>query len=876
MTWKAAFGLLLTTVSSQAMAQAQTAADSQLEEIVVTGQRAALASAIEEERKADTVTNVITADDVGQFGDQNSAEALARLPGITIDRAEGEGRSVSLRGLPSSFTQVTVNGARVGTSDAGSSTANLDIIPTDLLGQIVVNKSTTPDLDGDTIGGSVELQSLSAFQPKRDMTVTARVEGSYNDYAGKWGPKGSVSATKRFAQDTIGVALSLSYFKRKVEGDDLRNEDGLLFITRNDPATGTPTRYNYPTEVNQRFEVGDRERFGATLNLEFRPSEGQEFWLRGQFSTLKDNDIRIQSQWQTARATGSEVQQISDTAGQFIDVRKRNQIFFQPTKDRLWTVSLGHRNQLGDWNVSSQADWSRSRWSQEDGVRGRFEIDDIGQRIEWSETGAFTEAFRDRTRPDPAVLANYRFSNLLFIEEERDDQIYSLKTDIQRDFGETSVKFGVKYRDREKSADKTEYNGNPSSVGLGTQTLANFSPLSQTPRFETFGPFPSLEEANTLFYNARDLLLAVPTFLRRDNSVASDYEINEDVLAGYAMATVQLSPAIKVIGGARIEKTYFDSTGYFFESNDDGIDAGGAPVTPELLPAVKRSYTDVLPSLLVRYEPTATILGRLSYSRGVKRPDFDEARNRIEVRFNPSDPSSIRRMVAGNPNLKALSAHQFDASLGWYPNRNTALSVALFHKDISDFFVEFLTNDITQTPIQLPAGVGTNFGSIITTLNGAKARVTGAEFSATHNLTYLPGLLSGLFFTGNITLATSKAEILQRPGEKFAFPGQADFTANVSGGWENDLLSVRYSVTHTGERLAGIGNELALDRYRKPYTQHDINVRVNITDQFQIYADAINIFEEKNSAYWQGVRTGVFEQIEDFGATYQVGIRAKF
>lgn len=872
---KSAFCLLLVTASSSALAQAQSTNEPAEEVIIVTGQRAALASAIEAERKADTVTNVITADDAAQFGDQNSAEALARLPGVTIDRAEGEGRSVSLRGLPSSFTQVTVNGARVGTSDAGSSTTNLDVIPTDLLGQIIVNKSTTPDLDGDTIGGSVELQSLSAFQAKKELTITARAEGSYNEYSGKWGPKASLAVTKRFADDTIGAAFSLSYFKRKVEGDDLRNEDGLLFITRND-ASGTPTRYNYPTEVNQRFEIGERERFGATLNLEFRPFDGQEFWLRGQFSTLKDEDIRIQSQWQTARATGSEVQVISDEGGQFIDVRQRNQIFFQPTTDRLWTASFGHRNQLGDWNISSQADWSRARWSQRDGVRGRFEIDDIGQRITWDESGAFTEAFRDRTRPDPAVLANYRFTNLLFIEEERDDQIISLKTDIRYDFGDNFFKFGAKYRDREKTADKTEYNGNPSSVGLGTRTLSDFAPLAQSPRFQTFGPFPALGDANTLFYDARDRLLSVPTFLRRDNSAASDFEINEDVLAGYAMASLQLSPAIKVIGGARVEKTFFESTGFFFESNDDGIDAGGQPVTPVFLAPVSRTYTDFLPSLLVRIEPTSTLLGRLSYSRGIKRPDFDEARNRIEVRFNPTDPSSIRRMVAGNPNLDALSAHQFDASLGWYPNRNTALSVALFHKDIRNFFVEFLTNDINQTAIILPAGVSTAFGSIETTINGAKARVTGAEFSVTHNLTYLPSLLSGLFVTGNITLAKSRAEILQRPGEQFPFPGQADFTANVSGGWENDLLSLRYSVTHTSDRLRGIGNELALDRYRKPYTQHDVNFRLNISDQFQIYADAINIFEEKNAAYWQGVRTGVFEQVEDFGATYQIGIRAKF
>ncbi len=869
MLWKTATGLLLAGISTSAFAQADTTAESDDNEIVITGQRAALNSAIAAERKADTVTNVITADDVGQFGDQNSAEALQRLPGVSIDRAEGEGRSVSLRGLPSTFTQVTVNGARIGTSEPGDTTTNLDVIPTDLLGQIIVNKSTTPDMDGDAIGGSVELQSLSAFQSRKNVT-TIRLEGSYNDYAGKWSPKGSVALTRRLANDTVGVAVSLSYFKRKIEGDDLRSEDPPLIINRGG------TDFIYPAEVNQRFEVGERERFGATLNLEFRPYEGQEFWLRGQFSTLKDDDIRIQSQWQTERATGSEVQLIDDMSGRFIDVRQRNQIFFQPTTDRLWTLSAGHRNVQGDWTISSQFDWSRARWSQVDGVRGRFEIDDIGQEIVWGEDFAVTTAFRDRTRPDPAVLANYRFSNLLFIEEERDDQIITGRFDLQYDFGDHFIKTGVKYRDRAKTADKTEYNGNPTAVGLGTTTLATIPLLDRQPRFQTFGPFPALAEARTLFFDARDRLLAVPTFQRQDNTVASDFDIGEDVLAGYIMGNFQLGDAVKLIGGARVEKTMFESGGFFFESDADGLDRTRNPLTPIRLGTVSRSYTDFLPSVLLRIEPTSRLLARLSYSRGVKRPDFDDASNRIQVRFDAAAPTTTRNMVAGNPNLQALSAHQFDAALSWYPTNNTAISIAAFHKEIRNFFVDFNTNNIAQTDIILPAGVATNFRNIETVINGAKARVTGVEIALTHNFSALPGLLSGLFVTGNVTLAKSRAEISQRPGERFPFPGQADFTGNVSAGWENDTFSMRYSVTHTGERLRGIGNIAAYDRFRQPYTQHDINVRVNITDAIQVYADAINIFEEKNTAYWRGIRTGLFERVEDFGATYQAGVRIKF
>ncbi|GIX18354.1 MAG: hypothetical protein KatS3mg120_0030 [Erythrobacter sp.] len=348
--------LLATAASAQEVATTAPAEG----EIIVSGQRGALNEAIQAERNAETLKNIVTADDVGQFGDQNSAEALQRLPGITIQRDEGEGRFVSIRGLPSSFTQVTVNGARVGTSDAGSTTVALDVVPSDLLGRIEVTKTYTADMDGDTIGGAVELKSLSAFDTADDLTAV-RIEGSMGEYAKTVGPKASFSLARKFFDDKLGVALTGSYFKRFIEGDDLRNEGGFQRLSRNGEV------FLYPREVNQRFEVGNRERFGGTLNIEYRPNDDTEYYLRTQLTRLEDEDIRIQSQWQTERATGSEVQEITEGSGRFIDVRLRNQTFFQPTTDRQFVITGGHRNTFGDVTWSSQADFSRSRWTQRDG-----------------------------------------------------------------------------------------------------------------------------------------------------------------------------------------------------------------------------------------------------------------------------------------------------------------------------------------------------------------------------------------------------------------------------------------------------------------------------------------------------------------------------
>ncbi len=130
-----------------------------------------------------------------------------------------------------------------------------------------------------------------------------------------------------------------------------------------------------------------------------------------------------------------------------------------------------------------------------------------------------------------------------------------------------------------------------------------------------------------------------------------------------------------------------------------------------------------------------------------------------------------------------------------------------------------------------------------------------------------------------MTLATSEAQVALRPGETFAFPGQADLTGNLSLGWENDAFSLRVAGTHTGERLQGLASSARKfeDRYRAAYSQLDINIRWNINDTFQIYADGINLTGAKEQRYHIGGGAGgIFERVQDFGSSYQVGVRARF
>lgn len=846
----------------------------EVDAVVVVGQRGAISRARAEERRSDNLTNVVSADSVGQFGDQNTAEALQRLPGVTIERNEGEGRFVSVRGLPSTFTQVTINGARVGTSEPGETTVGLDVVPSDLLGQIVVSKTYAPDMDGDTIGGSVELQSLSAFDQAKPV-LAFRLQGQLQEYADELGPTASASLARRFLDGQLGVGLTVSYSNRFINGDDLRNEFGLLSVTR-----GGQT-FLYPGEVNQRFEVGERERFGGTFNLEYRPTDTAKYYIRGQLSQLNDEDIRVQSLAQTERSTGTEIVAIADGSGTFNDVRLRNQTFFQPTEDRLGTISVGGENELGRFTLNYQADYSKSQWDQEDGVRGRFEIDDVQQILTFGEEDVFTRIRRESaTRPDPANLANYRFVNLLFIEEQRVDEIKGVRVDLRRDVTLGGlpgfVKGGLKLRQREKTADKSEFNGAPSRVGINT-SLADLPPLEERPVFGEFGPFGSLDSSRALFLRARDALLADPTFQRQDNTFASDFALTEDVTAYYLMGGIDFSDTLRLIGGLRVEQTEFASTGFFIETDANGLDAAGRPLTPIDLGGFDKSYTNYLPSGLLRWEPTPQLVVRAGYGRGLKRPDFEDSDGSQRVSFDtPANRLTTRQLTASNPFLEPLTADQYDASVAWYPNRNTVLQVTVFHKEIKDFFLDLTTTSLADTPLVLPAGVPTAFRRISTTINGGDARITGAEISYSQVFANLPGVFSGLFAEANLTIADSEAQVSFRPDETFPFPDQADSTGNVSLGYEDDRVSLRLSANYRGETLAGLSDDKIEDRFRASYTQYDLNVRFNVNERIQLYADGINLSGEKDVRFYRGDLVRFFERVQDFGSTYQVGVRATF
>lgn len=855
----------------------------ELDAVIVTGQRAAIRRAIGAERAADHLVNVVAAEDMGEFADQNVAESLQRVPGVTLNRSEGEGRSVSVRGLPSSFTPVTVDGVRLGTSNLDSTSVSLDAVANAQLDSIEVNKSTLPSQDADSIGGSIDLRTTSAFD--RGNQIQLRAEGIRIDEADTWGEQISGTLTRVSADERFGFAATLSHSSRPTGGYDVEADAGLDAMATDGDADANP-EYLRPDEITVAHETGERVRRNASFNLEFRPGDAHQLFLRGNWSQLEDNDVAYQDIWVIEEAEDDKIIEARPRGGTFDDVDLEKRVFFQDMRDRQTSLALGGRHEANVWWTGWQVDHARSRFDNPGAMRGRFRVREVLVDFDMSEDdlqlGA--QAGDDGDGGNPLDAGDYQFNQLLAYDEFRRDDITSARVDFGRAFDPfgrgADIAFGLRHRDRRKDNDRTEYTGSPSGEGYGGELEDLALSTLHTP-YGYDAIFPQRDAAHAFFSDARAYMLAnAPGYQRVDLSNAGDYDIEETVSAAYVQATLNPTDALRLIAGVRVERTRSSGRGWFTEFDGSGRGADGNAGSGEVLEMtpVEAAYTDLFPGLHAVWSADAKVIVRASWNRGTQRPDFTDRANRMRVQFETDDPSD-RDLFAGNPWLEPLIADQFDASIAWYPDADTVLQAAVFHKSIDNFFYDFSGDGavLADTPLRLPDGIDPVFTRINTVLNGDSASVQGIELSWQQAFTALPGWLSGVFVQANAVWADSEAALAVREGETLPLPGQRELVGNLSLGWENDRASARVAVNHQGDALVQVAGDAEEDVLALPMTTVDLNLRYALGDAVELHIDAVNLTGEAEVDTWRGDATG--HQLyarSDFGRSYRAGVRIRF
>jgi len=834
-------------------------------EILVVGQSANLASALSRKRANDGVSDVLTRDAIGQFPDQNVAESLRRLPGVNVLNDQGEGRFVSVRGLDPELNATSLNGVRLPAPESDVRSVALDVISSDIIESIEIKKSLTPDMDADTIGASIEIETTSAFDRKKDL-LTAKIEGSYNDYADNVSPKGSIDFATKLSDD-FGVSGGVSYYKRKFETDNVEadgwgDDDGLIF----------------PEEVNYRDYNVERERISANLNFDARLSDTTEIYLRGIYSQFDDQEYRRETSFKLEDAgqvsgSGTSVD-FSDTDPEEegngeISIQRSIKDRFETQKIR--SVVLGGETDTGTWKASYSASWAKSTEHDNGSIdpanfEQTFADNGLGVGFDFSDpriplytvTGP-TDDFYD---PQAYTLDDITLTAL----SESVDEEFAAKFDIGREFatgsGTFTVQAGAKGRWRDKSYNlEAEYWENEALTLADVLGEQNYG-------LTDISPVPNYGGARDIFFGNRDDFALNEVSTAFDSSV-EDYSITEDVMAGYLSGRWD-SAVLRVIGGVRYEHTKNEIVGNTVVMVE-GEDEDTVTVSPV---AYERDYDHWLPSLTIRYQPAPDVVLRAAGYRSLVRPKLSSLPPRFVVEENDDGE---REGKFGNPDLLPYEAWNLDASAEWYFSGNGAITAGVFYKDIKNFIVDTV-RECEGDEVCTWEGIGYHEAEI--PINGESAEVYGVELSVAQKFDMLPAPLDGLLMQANYTYtdATGLVPIDGDPADlrEITLPATSKHTANIALGYEKGPISLRVAGTYRDSYLDELGDTAGEDRLVDDHFQLDLSAKYRVSDNVQLFYEWVNVNNAKYFAYNNyGGRRNLY-QYEEYSWTMKFGARVNF
>ena len=833
------------TIEDNATARLDVVLGGSMDEIVVRGIRAGQASALNQQKSSDTIVRVVSADDIGALPDTNVAEAVQRVPGVFLERDQGEGRFIGIRGIDPNLNVTTINGLYVPSPESGARSVALDVIPADLLAALEISKTFTPDMDMSAVGGAVNVRSLSALDRQgRHFTVSA--EGGYNGLVEETSPKIAGSYTNIFG-DNFGLALAASWFDRDFGSDNIETDGGWP----NDLETVGGSTFQGAEEIEQRSYTVNRERIGFAANLDWRNERSQFYW-RNLYSEFSDQEYRMRNEFKFD--DGDAISGDSSSA------QWQDAVIEKSMKDRLEEQTIlssviGGEHSVNQWTVDYSYGYSFSQEEEPKRLDTTFAGEDLD--IGYSSVGQIPSLTAEAAAFDAAT---YQFDEFEYLDGDAEDEANTIKFnaryDIFNDSYNGDIKFGALYRTRDKNYDgETEIWGSINDVFMsdfGTPSprygLADFGPGVSPGDLRSY--FEANRDGGNLEIDDEDTLVA---------SALDDYDIGEDVTALYLMSSVDAGNW-RVVYGVRYEDTSFDARGQAILV--DEINGTG---DPELVAtSFAQDYDNFLPSINLRYE-SGDFVFRAAATQTLARPNFSELSPGGEITFEDDDGESVLEAEIGNPLLEPVEATNLDVSFEWYPGGVSVISAGVFYKRLENFIVVADVADAIDLA-QLVGNAQVDDAEVIQPINGDTANLLGIE------LGFVQQYDSGFYVSANGTYVDSEASYPDRDATT-VLPRTPELVLNGALGWENNDFGVRFAATYRDEALMGFEelDDPAFDVFQDTHLQLDLSARWNITDELQLSLAAINLTDEPYYSYFGSRQFNA--QYEEYGRTYTIGLR---
>jgi len=906
-------------MSGAAWAQTAPAVDdtTQVEEIVITGSFAAsLEDALKIKRNADTITDSVSASDIGNFPAVNVAEALQRVPGVSISREAGEGQFVSVRGLGPNFQFVTLNGSPIAynenirNSDQSGRQFQFRVIPADLVSAIVVAKAATADMIDGGIGSNIDIRTARALDV--DPFITARAFTHYEDRTEEHTPNGSISGAWRNADETFGIVAGVSYQTRKVQFDRFQH-----FGYTNRVIAGQTVAV--PNDVVLTLEREDRRRFSAMGGLQWKPSDTLSVTLDALYSNFNNviDEDRLSFEWggrsdfTTRFNAASAVVKNGVLYGGTMNGGRvnRNAEFSEQTHENT-SLRLAADWDVAGWTISPSLSWSEALSGLDTPLQridGRTADNPAGltYSFAYGDDPVGDRSIRSVTTNldllNPLSFPFYRYRIRPTNSEDTDTTaLIDFKRDLDASFGGLhfgDIQFGGQYTDRSRDYQRRDrvLTVRPGVVVNGTfqDQLLPSNVFDQT---IGNGPGPWVSYNRALFGKS----FYIPGEYDGSNPQSEDlvatgadlqqsYGVDEEIAALYGRTDFGFDLAqFPVTGnlGLRWVKTDTLVKGTLLTAET----VGGVITTVVTPKEYAGSYEEFLPNVNFNVELMPDLLLRLSASRTLTRPSLADLRtatvpnsslvsdvyDRGQIALDQAS-ASAKVGVGGNPELAPYTSINLDASLEWYFDDFGAFSVAVFHKDISDFI------GAIARPEQVVFGTdtgGTVTGELLITRpqNIGEAKISGIEFGFSYKLDM------GLGLAASATFTDSAGEIETAPGviTTAGLQGVSERSFSISPFFERGPFEAHLSYTFRSEFTANGNISPGSNAVTDPnsaivaadFGTVDLGASWKINPMFQVFVEGTNIFDDRQAVF-QGTEDRPY-QIHEYGRSFNFGLRASF
>ncbi|MEJ6979094.1 TonB-dependent receptor [Pedobacter sp. P351] len=868
-----------------------------LGQVTITGLRRSQITSINQKKQALNVSEVITANEAGRLPDINVAEATQRVSGVSIETDRGEGQFVSIRGIQPSLNNVTLNNTTLA-STRDSRATGLDLLPTEIISSIEVVKTTTPDMEGNAIGGTINVNTLSAFdksKPFVNIAVDGLIQTQQVDLSGfdntRAPFRGAVTAGKKFGKsEKFGVVGSANFFRRDFSASIL-DPDGWEF-----------SNYFYPNEIELQIEDIERDRLGLSADFEYRPSKNSSIYLKTLYTRTKE--VALNSEFEMTLQTSSAVVPTDQTAtsGRFARGSGELDQAFTDEIENLYSYSLGTKNHFGKWDLNVYGTFSKAKTFL-DNFDATFENPTA---TEPSLSSTYNTApFFFEINPDNTSVASdpeiYKLRALNFTDGLLNENIYEVSSDFKYDTNlgkaHAFIKFGGRYRDRAKVSDRSR---DSYDLSYGGVTVPHANGYSLTP-FHFPVSVPAQGGATPFVHgnvNKFKAFVDDPTNINNTSKLVfdklvtdqqlglNDFTNNETVTAGYVMGVLDFKK-LSIITGVRVE-----NTGTRSENASVSTFKGSANLSTTV---AKNNYTNFLPSVQLKYNATKNVITRASWTNTIGRPNYSDLSGATNLNYSEGPPQAGSTLPTytgsvslANPGLKPYASSNLDLALEYYIPNGGIIAIGGFYKRI-------LNQIYRKSIVRGLAADGQNFNyegtdfnrlTFSQTLNAGPADLYGMEFTYDQALTFLPGMLNGLGLSANFAIIDSKVEIENRPNEKLPLFRQANSVYNGSLYYQKKGVELRFATSHRSDFLIQTANPEAanviraveagfsvkdFDRYEAARTTYDVSGKYMFPNKkLSISAQVRNLSNAPEQGY-QGA-TNRYDRHDLTGRSFFLGM----